>query len=205
MLKMIKGARVAACEKLSQSFEITDRSIIANVDADNIRKIIEGFLDMNKALPLFLFIEVPANIKDEKIIGKTEDGYVQLEAHHKDVYYLDGISSAALKQLLEPFYDILINDGLSSFGVGNPYGEEIGKYKYNEMIVFCRDLQKYAPLFVQNGISRTDSLVTAWETFTRDTPGTCERYFDEEGRDVYSIIDALKEVGMYKAEQRTEE
>lgn len=202
MLKMIKGSHVPKPQMLSQGFEITDSRIIANVDADNIRKIIEGFLDMNKALPLFMFIEVPANIKDEKIIGKTEDGYVQLEAHHKDVYYLDGISSESLKQLLEPFYDILINDGLSSFGVGNPYGEEVGKYKYNEMILFGKELQRYAPLLEQNGVFQTNRLITAWDTFTPDSPGTCEKYSDEKGRDIYGIIDALKEFGMYRAEQR---
>ena len=202
MLKMIKGSCVPKPEMLSQGYEITDRNLIANVDADNIRNIIEGFLDMNKGLPLFLFIEVPANIKDEKVIGETEDGYVQLEAHHKDVYYLDGISSEGLKQLLEPLYDILINDGLSSFGVGNPHGEEVGKYKYNEMILFSGELQKYVPLFERNGVFRTDRLVTAWDTFTPDSPGASERYSDEKGRDIYSVTDYLKEVGMYRAEQR---
>ncbi len=202
MLKMIKGSQVPSPEILSQGYEMTDRGLTANVDADNIRNIIEGFLDMNRGLPLFLFIEVPANIKDEKVIGETEDGYVQLEAHHKDVYYLDGISSEGLKQLLEPLYDILINDGLSSFGVGNPHGEEVGKYKYNEMILFSGELPKYVSLFEQNGIFRTDKLVTAWDTFSCETPGTSEKYSDEEGRDIYIIIEVLKEVGMYKAEQR---
>lgn len=119
MLKIIKGAHVTASEKLSQGYELTDFSITANTDADNIRKIIEDFLVMNNDLPLFLFIEVPANLKDEKVIGKEDDA-VLVEKSHKDVYYLDGVSSEELGHLLDPLYDILINDGLSAFGVGNP-------------------------------------------------------------------------------------
>ena len=168
---MIKGAHVSDSQKISQGYEITENSIIANVDADNIRNMIDGFLDMNNGLPLFLFIEVPANLEDENVIRKFEDGGVELETHHKDVYYLDAISSESLKELFELFYDILINDGLSSFGVGNPYGEEIGKYKYNEMILYGQDLKKYISLFEHNGISRTDKLITAWDTFTENTPG----------------------------------
>ena len=202
MLKIIKGAHVTASEKLSQGYEITDFGITANTDADNIRKIIEDFLVMNNDLPLFLFIEVPANLKDEKVIGKEEDGAVLVEKSHKDVYYLDGVSSEELGHLLDPLYDILINDGLSAFGVGNPNGEEIGKYKYNAMILYAKNPDKYIQLFEKYNISRTDKLVTAWDSFTPETPGKCERYYDKSGRDIYDIIVKLKEVGLYKAEQR---
>lgn len=182
MFKMIKGAHVSDSQKISQGYEITENSIIANVDADNIRNMIDGFLDMNNGLPLFLFIEVPANLEDENVIRKFEDGGVELETHHKDVYYLDAISSESLKELFELFYDILINDGLSSFGVGNPYGEEIGKYKYNEMILYGQDLKKYISLFEHNGISRTDKLITAWDTFTENTPGMRPLIFSHDGQ-----------------------
>ena len=202
MLKIIKGAHVTASKKLSQGYEITDFGITANTDADNIRKIIEDFLVMNNDLPLFLFIEVPANLKDEKVIGKEEDGAVLVEKSHKDVYYLDGVSSEELGHLLDPLYDILINDGLSAFGVGNPNGEEIGKYKYNAMILYAKNPDKYIQLFEKYNISRTDKLVTAWDSFTPETPGKCERYYDKSGRDIYDIIVKLKEVGLYKAEQR---
>lgn len=204
MLKMIKGAQVTSLDMLVQGYETAENCINANVDADKIKSIIEGFLDMNNDLPLFLFIEIPANLKNERIIQEFEDGGVLLEQNHKDIYYLDGVSAKGLKQLLEPFYEILINDGLSAFGVGNPLGEEIGKYKYNFMMLYSQDVNKYISLFETNGISRTKNLITAWDTFTPDTPGTSEKYCDENNRDIYAIIDTLKEIGMYMAEQREE-
>lgn len=49
-----------------------------------------------------------------------------------DIYYLDGISKKFFKELLDKSGEILLNDGMSSFGLGNfTTNDEIGKYKYN--------------------------------------------------------------------------
>ncbi len=202
MIRMIKGAQIAAAEKLMQGYEISENRLTANVDADNIRNILDSFIDRNCGSPLFMFIEVPANISDEKITEKFEDGSMAIETPHKDVYYLDGLSSEYMKKLLEPLYEILINDGLSSFGAGNFQDDEIGKYKYNQMILFSNDPGKYGGIFEEHGIVYTEKLVSAWDTFTRDTPGQCRRYTDKNGRTVYDIIDLLTQNGMYKAKQR---
>jgi len=205
MLKMIAGAKINDPSDLMQAYEVSGNQIIANVDVDNIPKVLENFIDFNRNSPLFLFIEVPANLKDEKVSAVCEDGFVTLETHHKDVYYLDGITADKLKRVLESFSEILINDGLSSFGVGNPYGEEIGKYKYNNMILFSRDNPgKYIQIFEQEGITKTENLITAWDTFTYETPGTSNLYNDSAGKNIYDVIEKLYEIGLYKAEQREE-
>lgn len=203
MLKMIAGAKIENNQNLSQGYEISENQLTANADADNIRNVMEDFMDMNENIPLFLFIEVPSNLKDEKVAETFEDGAVAVDTPHKDVYYLDGVPAGSLKKILAPLYEILINDGLSAFGVGNPYGDEIGKYKYNVMVLYSRNnTDKYKQIFENNGILKTDNLVTAWDTFSDETPGTSEMYSDSKGRNIYDIIEVLSGIGLYKAEQR---
>lgn len=205
MLKMIKGAQITDGDSLTQGYEIVEGMIAANVDADNIRNVFEGFLEINRNESLFLFIEVPSRLDDETVTETFEDGGVAIETTHNDVYYLDGISAAALRELFEMFYEILVNDGLSAFGVGNPYGEEVGKYKYNVMKLYSKEPEKYACIFESLGINKTDELITAWNTFSEKTPGISEKYSDSEGRDIYDIIEILSEEGLYKAEMRESE
>lgn len=203
MLKMIAGAKIENNQNLSQGYEISENQLTANADADNIRNVMEDFMDMNENIPLFLFIEVPSNLKDEKVAETFEDGAVAVDTPHKDVYYLDGVPADSLKKILAPLYEILINDGLSAFGVGNPYGDEIGKYKYNVMVLYSRNnTDKYKQIFENNGILKTDNFVTAWDTFSDETPGTSEMYSDSKGRNIYDIIEVLSGIGLYKAEQR---
>jgi len=210
MLELIKGASVPNAEQLSEQYQMMNDRICANVSAEKIQSVLENFMDMNQEEALFLFIEVPAPLDEETIISQgaegvvqTSEGWAYIENPHKDVYYLDNISSDRLKWLLKPFYEILIHDGMSSFGVGNPFYDEVGKYQYNNMIVFSQErLKEYAFLFEDEGISETSHLVTAWDTFTDETPGISELYKDSQGRNVYDVVEELEKSGLYKAEQR---
>ena len=206
MLQMIKGAKVPAAEQLKEGYLLEEHRITANVDADKILPIMENYLLKNEELPLFFFIETPCNISDETVVGKTEDGAVLVNVRHKDIWYLDGIPAQTVRQILAQASDILVHDGLSAFGIGNSVGEEIGKYKYNIMQVFCREehAQKYAPIFEGHGIRETQNLITAWETFTQDAPGECGQYANENGLTIYDVIDWLKKHGMYRAEVRAD-
>ena len=54
---------------------------------------------------------------------------------HNDVYYLDGIPQPVANKILDIGNDILINDGMVIFGIGNHNtGDEIGKYKSTDKI-----------------------------------------------------------------------
>lgn len=204
MLQMIKGAKVPAAEQLKEGYLLEEHRITANVDADKILPVMEGFLARNEGVPLFFFIETPCNISEETVVGKTEDGFVQTIGKHKDVWYLDGIPAQTVHEILTQASDILVHDGLSAFGIGNGIGEEIGKYKYNIVQVFCREehARKYAPIFEEQGIHKTRNLITAWETFTQDAPGECGQYVSENSMTIYDVIDWLKKHGMYRAEVR---
>lgn len=50
---------------------------------------------------------------------------------------------------------------------------------------------------------KKSQLVTAWDTFSDDTPGQAERY-DYNGKSVYDLPDVLKDWGIYLAETRAE-
>lgn len=203
MFNLIKGAKINENIALKEEYEINGNWIYANISAENIRRIINQFIEIENTELFCLFIEIPANMTDENVIRKTEDGYCVTEKMHKDIYYLDDISAKDLNELLNVFEDILINDGLSSFGVLSQKGNEIGKYKYNVMGAYSdgEDLSPIIEAFYNVKIPRTDKLVTAWDYFSQDNPGESELY-KKDGKTIYDVVETLKEVGMYKYEQR---
>ena len=205
MFKLIKGAKISDRIKLKEEYQIYDKWVSANISAENIRKVIDKFIEIENTNRFCLFIELPAKMEDETVIGKTEERICLTESMHIDVYYLDDISSAYLNELLNMFEDILVNDGLSRFGVLSQRGNEIGKYKYNVMKAYSNgnDFSPFIKVFNEIGIPETKNLVTAWDYFSQDNPGESEIY-EKDGRTIYDVVDTLKEVGMYKAEQREE-
>lgn len=54
-----------------------------------------------------------------------------------------------------------------------------------------------------HGIEKVESLITAWDTFSDETPGQAERC-DYEGKSVYDLPEELKDWGMYLADTRAE-
>ena len=55
--------------------------------------------------------------------------------------------------------------------------------------------------FEKHDISEVENLITAWEYFTHETAGECFRY-EYRGKDIYDIVDYLKDYGLYFAERR---
>lgn len=204
MFNLIKGAMINNNIQLKEGYEIDGNWVYANVSAEKIKNIIDKFTEIEKGHRFCLFIEIPANIEDENIVGITEDGFYQTEGKHMDVYYLDNIDTDYIEYVLYEFGDILINDGLSHFGVLSQSGREIGKYKYNVIKAYTRDdLLPLIKVFNSVDIPETDNLITAWDHFSQDNPGKSELY-EKDGKNIYDVVEVLKEVGMYKAEQREE-
>ena len=61
----------------------------------------------------------------------------------------------------------------------------------------------YSDFFEAHGIKKVESLITAWDTFSDETPGQAERC-DYKGKSVYDLPEELKDRGMYLADTRTE-
>lgn len=195
-----------AADQLQEGFVVDEGRILAQVSAEHIEDIMKKYLRKNEGMDIFFFVEVPTSVKEEKILVPSNDGIPgMIEAVHRDVYYLDHIDSEIGLSLLDTFGDILINDGLSVFGFGT-VDSEIGKYKYNEMVLFYYDEDKMPiDIFLQSNIPEKKELVFAGTLFSEDNPGVSDRYEDASGRSVDDVVEVLKEAGLYKVEVRTDE
>ena len=191
MLKLRQGCRVPFPELLNEAYQRDETRIIANVDADKISDIVSHFIAMHNE-PLFFILELPSNKKDE---NATPEG--EVSSFHKDIYFIDGCSQSKANDIWSRVSEILINDGLCSFGFGAHYSkDEIMIGKYNVLTLLSPQLQKFDGFFESHNIVETDRLITAWTTFTKDHPGESMRIKTNE-KDIFDVVDMLKDSGLY--------
>lgn len=196
MLKMRQGCKVPFPEKLSEGYIYREPVFYANVDADKLEALLAQFINLHDE-PLFFILELPCKQDDE-----TEIRSGVAEAFHKDVYYIDGCSQKEALNILHRTAAIMINDGLCHFGFGGHLShDEIMVEKYNVLKVYTHNQDTYEGLFEQHRIPPVDVLVTAWETFSRDTPGEAVRV-DTDGKSIYDIPEMLQDFRIYLAERR---
>lgn len=196
MLKLRKGCKVPFPDNLSEGYKYRDSCFTANVNADKIRILIEHFIAIHNE-PVFFILELPSKQDDEIEI---RPGIV--EVFHKDVYYIDGCTQEEAVALLKRIADLLINDGLCSFGFGcHQSHDEIMVGKYNVVSVYTQNKKVYGGFFEEHGIGFTENLITAWDTFTQNAPGESSRV-DTDGKSIYDIPDMFKDWGIYLAERR---
>ena len=196
MLKLRKGCKVPLNEKLFEGYERNGNTIYANVDADKIIDVLKHFITIHNE-PLFFIFELPTKLDDEKPI---QSGVIN--NFHKDVYYIDGCSQENALTILEQIGELLVNDGLCSFGFGGHLSSnEIMVGKYNLVSIYEKEQRTFDKFFEVHDIKFDEQLLTAWDTFTREQPGESERIITD-GKDVFDIPEMFKEWGMYLAEQR---
>lgn len=199
ILKLKAGAKVSSTIPLYEGYEVEDRYITANISVDKIEAVLQHFVVMHEE-PVFFILELPASADEE-----TEIAPGVVDKIHKDVYYIDGCSQEEALNILVRVGDLLYNDGISSFGFGcHESGDEIMFGKYNVLTIFSQSTEEYDAFFAVHQIEKTDDLVTAWDTFTQETPGVSERY-ETNGTSVFDIPKLFKDWGMYFAEQREEQ
>ncbi|MBQ9120412.1 MAG: hypothetical protein IJY09_10235 [Lachnospiraceae bacterium] len=199
MLSMIKGVQVPQPEKLYEGYAVSENTMRANVDAEKILEVMRHFIVMHKE-PLFFILELPCELDAEKKRGQgTANGL------HKNIYYIDGLSQEQALSLLESKGNLLVQDGMSSFGFGgHDSRNEIMKGKYNVVSIYSPNISEFHEFFAVHQISECLELITAWDTFTLEQPGISSLYV-ENGEDVYSLPEYFKEWGIYLAEERVEE
>lgn len=192
MIKIIKGCKVPKAKVLKEEYEINGNYITANVSAEKIDKILRHFIVHQHSL-IFFILELPTNAADEDQSGNTL---------YKDVYYIDGLRAGQALSLLDSYGELLIDDGMVSFGFGShdpSHKSEIMAYAYNIVQIWTETPDKFDGFFESHNIYKTDNLVTAWDTFTQDAPGECRSY-----EKIYSLPEHLKSMNMniYFAERR---
>ncbi len=194
MINWIKGAKIQNSEILLEGYTLEENSIISVLNAENILKVMACYAELYKTQKFFFFLEVPCTADEEKRL--KSDGNL-----HKNIYYLDNIGATDISKILNLFGEILLNDGMSAFGFGNQESE-IGKYKYNMVCVFSNKVSSLKEIFHSNGISENLNLPTPWDIINRNNPGECDAFQNDNGKTIYDVVDALKELGLYKAETR---
>ncbi len=196
MLVLRTGCNVPFPEKLSEEYMLTDHKIIANISAKKIRTVMEHFICIHNE-PVFFILELPSKQDDEEEI---RPGVV--EKLHKDVYYIDGCTNEEALTILLRIGDLMINDGMCSFGFGcHESTDEIVFGKYNVTTIFSRNIEQYIDFMADHEIPKADHITTAWDTFSQEHPGISER-IATDGEDVFSIPEMFADWGIYKAEQR---
>ncbi len=201
MIELKKCCKVPFPEKLFEKYEVQENVIYANVNASKIIDVMKRFAQMHDE-QMFFILEIPCKeedgITESKTLTNTNDDY--------DVYFIDGLDKERVNQCLDALGDFLTKDGMNTFGVGGHEShEEILFGKYNVMTIYTKSANKYCELLSSFDIEKTESLVTAWDTFDESHPGECSLYVSEEtGKTIYDIPDTYKEFGMYLYEERKE-
>lgn len=197
MLKMIAGAHIPTPERLTPSYMLSDGYLTANVNADDILPLINSFIDLHEG-PFFLILETPSSLQDE-----SPDDKGNIEQHHKDVYYLDGMSAPFIHEILSIVGPVLVGDGLTQVGVGvHNCNAEIMTKKYNVVSIFLgsSSAEPYQGLRRRYSIPQLPTITTAWSLFSPSSPGESVA-IELEGHTAADAIDVLKSIGLYFAEQ----
>ncbi len=196
MLEMVKGCVTPAPELLCEQYETDGGTMTANVNAGKIESVFRDFINMQDER-VFFILEIPTNEKIEKTLRKDN-----ASPFHKDVYYIDGLEPRHAGVIMSRYGELLINDGMSSFGFGVHDGSaEIMLYQYNVVTLMSRTEGKYDGFFERHGIPPAEKCITAWDTFDYDNPGVCSTV-NVNGVSVYDLPELLKDGGIYFAERR---
>lgn len=196
MLRLRKGSIVPFPKKLSEGYEYNEPCFTANVNADRLEALLKHFISLHNE-PLFFILELPTRQEDE-----TEVRPGVVETLHKDVYYINGCTQEKALAVLQKTAELMINDGMCTFGFGCHQSHyEIMVGKYNVVMVYTRDKAVYDGFFEEHGIPLAEKLITAWDTFTKRHPGK-SLMVETDGKNIYDILDILKDWGIYFAERR---
>lgn len=196
MLQLRKGSEVPFPDKLSEGYEYNEPCFTANVNADKIERMIAHFILVHNE-PLFFILELPSMQDDE-----TEIRPGVVETLHKDVYYIDGCTQEKASTILRKTADLMINDGMCAFGFGcHQSHDEIMVGKYNVVSLYTQHRKKYDGFFEKHQIEAVENLITAWDTFTQESPGKSAIVYTD-GKSVYDIPVMLQDWGIYLAEKR---
>jgi len=194
MFNFLKGAKIEHDIKLKEGYIINQNQkglITANISSEKIEKIIKDFIDSFDCKELYLFIEIPYNLKDEK-------GNKVYDLLYNNIYFLDNIKKEELKKVIEPYFDILINDNNTNFGVATmDYTYEICKYDFNMMrFISKKSQQKFLEILKNNNVSENKEIKFYWD-LSKNEKNEDDNFYEADGKNVYDVINELQKCGLY--------
>lgn len=187
--KLTAGVDVQLPDGFCSAYEENENGFGAVLSAEKLLPLVRGFVDI-LAEPVFFFVELPKNVEDE-------DG-----GFERDVYYLDNCTLPVARAVIKRYGDLLVQDGISCFGFGShATNEEVYCQSYQQISLYCPENKQKAKALLEGlDVKQTDKLVTMWDSFSEDTPGTSIR-IELNGENVFDIPENLKSEGMYKYQQ----
>lgn len=190
------GVSVPFPEKITEGYKAFEPGFECNVSFEKLQPLLTDFY-VGLEEPLVLILHTPLPTHEEA----QQSGSGRL---HEQVHYMKGCTKNQISMIMQAYGEIILNDGMSRFGIASEVSrDEIFIAKYKIVYIFSKSIDKYVPLMHKYGLEETDTLVTAWDTFSKQAPGICRRV-NINGDDIYSIRDKLLNHGMYKGEIREE-
>jgi len=171
------GVNIPYSEKLEEKYQRDGNSFILNLSFEKLPDFIKTFYT-NISEPLFLAVHP--------------------DAEANEVWYLDNMTKEQLAMILSGYGELLYQDGLSAFAVGSLKTEdEIYVEKYKVVSIYTSEPKRALSLFKRYGISQTSKLITAWDLFSEETPGSAQR-LKIAGYTIPDMINELEKIGMYQ-------
>jgi len=193
MFNFSPGVKLPFPERMREEYQVFDNRILLNLSFEKIGPLLHDFTAMLDE-PLFLVFTEPLTQGEEKDFRKNDTDFF-----HRGIYYLDGLSKEQVFELLQKYEEVLLNDGLSEFGVAShTSGEELFIQKYKTISIYTKDFEKYKALLRRYDIPETSNILTPRATFSAETPGEAFR-LTTDGIDVYDVQEELTKLGMYRA------
>lgn len=193
MFHTAEGVKIPFPDAIKQEYQVHDEAILANISFENLKPLIEEFYKSIDE-PMFLALHVPLSQDDEDKFRK--DGYTEF---HEEIFYLNGCTRAQIDSLFKTYGEILLNDGMSKFAIASHQTkDEIFIQKYKIVTIYGQNRLNFISLLEKYGLTKTDDLKTVWNTFSEQNPGECTR-ITKNGKDIFSIVDELKQYGLYSA------
>ena len=197
MFQTAAGVAIPFPEKMKEEYQAFEKCIRFHVSFQKLGAMLEDFLTRLME-PLFFVLQLPLTRQEEEALG-AKTGQRLANASHERVCYLDGQSKEQIRAILRQYGELLLNDGISQFGVAShAIYDEMFIMKYKLVDIYSDNPSKYIDLMEHYELAPTDKLLTAWDTFSRETPGQTRR-IEMDGITVYEVYDALVNLGLYEA------
>ena len=192
-MKLCKGYKVKGSENIKESFAIEGNNIFVNVDADRYEKVMRE-LCLLLPTPIFFILEAPCSELEEKELRKSD-----YDPMHKNIYYIDGLDHRSTKLMFDKMSDILVNDGISVFGFSSHVDKkEVMKQEYNVIRIYAEDNKAFIKKLNELKIPQVDKIVLASDLISKENPGYCEKVTIGDNKDIFVLVEFLKQIDLYK-------
>lgn len=177
MFQTAAGVTVPFPDQLREQYQVDGNNVTCNLSFEKLSDFIHSYY-ASLTEPLFLAIHP--------------------DAEQDEVWYLDGMTKKQLTMILDGYGELLLQDGLSAFAIGSLATEdELFVQKYKVLSIYSPEIHRVEKLMTRFDVPRTDEIVTAWDTFSEQHPGSAQR-LEIAGMTMPDVIADLQKIGMYK-------